>query len=807
MSFSAGSQLGPYEIRARIGSGGMGEVYRATDTRLRREVAVKVSAERFSDRFEREARAVASLNHPNICTLFDIGPNYLVMELVDGETIAERIKRGTFPVEEALTIARQIAAALDAAHQKGIVHRDLKPGNIMIKPDGTVKVLDFGLAKTPEQAAAPGSESQACPTVTLPAATQIGTIMGTAGYMAPEQARGSNVDKRADIFAFGVVLYEMLQGKPPFVGETVSDTLAAVLKDEPKLDQLPAKVRTLLQRCLEKDPKNRLRDIGDVWLLVDERAPAGIWRGRAWPAWVVTAIFCAALSALAFVHFGEKPPTPLRGSFQITLPDGLRDLEISPDGRYLAFVAGDAGQLQIWVRALDSVEATRVPGTEGGRFPFWSPNGENLGFFADGKLKKIALAGGPPQILCDAPTGRGGSWNRDGVIVFAPQVSGGLYRIAADGGAPTPLTQSGTYPQFIQGGKRFLFLSGPDAAGVYAGSLDGMAPVHILADASRALYVPPAGAGVPGYVLFRREDTLMALPFDPDKLSATGSAFPLAAHVMTGGHAGYGDFAASQNGVLAYGSESGHSGNTLAFFDRSGRRLDLKSGESAYTSLALSPDGSRAAVAIVTEGRGEDVWMLDLKSGVQTRFTFNRDRRSPVWCPDGTLIFSSTPKVVNIDFYRRPSNGVGAEQLLLNAGVNAWPADASTDGKWLVYSQTGSKTQDDIWLLPLASGSKPIPYLDSRFEERQPQFSPDSKWIAYTSDESGQEQVYVQSIPATGAKRQVSINGGGRARWRRDGKELFYVSADSKLMAVPAKVGAAECEFGSPRNSLRSLRP
>ena len=531
-------------------------------------MAVKVSAEQFSDRFEREARAVAALNHPGICTLHDVGPNCLVMELVAGETLAKRIERGAIPLEEALAIARQIADAPEAAHEKGIVHRDLKPANIKIKPDGMVKVLDFGLAKLAEPASAAARAPANSPTLTLEKATQIGEIAGTAGYMAPEQARGKNVDKRVDIFAFGVVLYEMLVGRTLFEDETVSDTLAAVLREEPKLDLVPAKVGRLLQRCPEKDPKKRLRDIGDVRLLLEEHPLAAAQPRRAWGAWIVATLFCAGFFALAFVHFRETAPPQVPGRFQLMLPGEVSYLQMSPDGRNLAFVSSEGGQPRIWLRSLDALDARRIPGTEGGSFPFWSPDGENLGFFADGKLKKIAIAGGPAQVLCDAPLGgrlmeprRRDSLRTRSLREFVSHFRRWRPDHATHNRRPYSRIHSGgqAVPVCIRRRRRrsgkpwdFCRLTGRNGARPH--------PARFV---SRDLCSGDRGVR-PSHLLFRREGALMAMPFDPEKLAA-GGAFPLAENVPEAGHLGYGQFAASENGVLAYVSDNPTSNATLTW--------------------------------------------------------------------------------------------------------------------------------------------------------------------------------------------------------------------------------------------------
>ena len=559
MALGAGDKLGPYEISAPIGAGGMGEVFRARDTRLGRDVAIKVSNARFSERFEREARAVAALNHPNICTLYDVGPNYLVMELVEGPTLGERIKQGAIPLEESLRIARQVAEALGAAHDKGIVHRDLKPGNVKIKPDGTVKVLDFGLAKVaPASAGEPDAANS--PTLTMNA-TQAGVILGTAGYMSPEQARGKTVDKRADIWAFGVVLYEMLTGRHLFKGEDVGEILAAVIKEEPNLEQVPVSVRRLLRMCLQKDPKKRLHDIADAWLLLEDVGaghvpPERFGYGRPLP-WVAAAVLGVAALALGFVHFREKPPAAAPVRFQIPMPEkvnlGAGAFTLSPDGRLLVYSAiGSDNARRLFVRALDSLEARPLPGTEGAGLypPFWSPDSKFVGFSVGNKYMKVDVSGGPPQTLCELPGTLGGSaWSGNGVILVGAN-PGGLWQVPEAGGVPTPVTAVDTArqeqyharPFFLPDGRHFLYLRlspNPDYSGIYVGSLDvkpqDQDRKRLLPGRLGVLYASSSDPAN-GHVLFLREATLMAQSFDARKLALTGQAVPIAEQVGNNGN-------------------------------------------------------------------------------------------------------------------------------------------------------------------------------------------------------------------------------------------------------------------------------
>ena len=813
MPLAAGTKLGPYEILAPIGAGGMGEVYRALDPRIGREVAIKISAERFSERFEREARVIASLNHPNICQLFDVGPNYLVMELIEGES-----PQGPMPLEEALGIARQIADALDAAHEKGVVHRDLKPANIKVKPDGSVKVLDFGLAKIEPR---PNSDvSQNSPTLTM-GATQAGVILGTAAYMAPEQARGKIVDKRADIWAFGVVLYELIAGQRPFHGEDVSELLASVIKQEINLGGVPAKVRKLLARCLEKDPKKRLRDIGDAWALIED-APRGSAAashpGKA--GWIAAALFFVLAAALALLRFREAPPVEQhKAMFEVPPPSGLEAaFAISPDGRYLA-IQGKPPSGRLWVRPIDSSTARELPGTEGASYPFWSPDSSSIGFFSGRKLKRIALASGDAQILCDASGGGGGSWSANGTIVFPMAPSGDrsfiLGRVADTGGVPVAVTTKSAaedfhrYPTFLPDGKRFLYLitsQNPANAGVYVGSIDGAAPIRILPDQSSAEYVPAIAGSGNGYILFKRGTTLMALPFDAGKLQATGEVFPLAEQVNILQNAGHGAFASSASGIVAYISGTGLQDRELVWLDRAGRRLGAVPKTGQIIELQASPDGKTLAIATRDAQSGtEDYWLMNPATGAMSRFTALETGSfagHPVWSPDGRQLAYAVrhPSSVQRDLLVRPAGGNGQPDLLTKTtGNDGIPYDWSPDGKLIAYAQGNGGNGRDIWLLPVQGDRKPVPYLTTPAFETLPQFSPAGQWLAYTSDESGKEQVYIQSIPPNGRAVQVSIEGGTQPRWRRDGRELFYVSRDQKMMVASIKLTGAAIEAGSPR--------
>jgi Tol biopolymer transport system component len=775
----------------------MGEVYRASDPRLHREVAIKIAAARFSERFEREARAVAALNHPNICHIYDVGPNYLVMELVEGPTLAERIKQRAVPLDEAFDIARQIAEALEAAHERGIVHRDLKPGNVKIRPDGVVKVLDFGLAKMVKDAVATASPEDSA-TLTLDQATRAGSVIGTAGYMAPEQARGKPVDKRADIWAFGVVLYEMLTGERLFKGETVSDTLVAVLNAEPRWDRVPAKVQPLLRRCLEKDPKRRLRDIGDAWpLLEDTPASQQASRRRPW-GWVVAALLAVVGLSLAFIHFREKAPVAERVRFQISLPVGSTQFGLSPDGRWLAFVVQGAEAGTLWVRALDSLESRPLSGATGiDRTFFWSPDSRFIAFGAGGKLKKIGISGGFPQTICDidpSSGGVGGAWNNDGVIIFGGDPRG-IMQVSAAGGVVTPVTAAGdfqAFPSFLPDGRHFIYLRVPTEQGIFLASLDAkpaqQRSQRLLATLYGPVYAPSLDPSW-GRLLFLREGTLMAQRFDTRRLEISGD--PVAVVERVGTFLLYGFFSASDNGILAYRSGAPWALSRPTWFDRQGKALGPAAEPATYVNLALSPDGTRLAtvrIEAMGEAVGQDIWLVEFARGARTRFTFGPvPALAPVWSPDGAHIIFEKPD----GLHRKATSGAEKEELVLKTTAATFPDDWSRDGRFLLYTTIDPKTGYDLWVLPdpeTASGDgKPIPFLQTQFNERYGQFSPDSHWIAYVSDESGKPEVYVRPFPAStngGAKVKISQEGGSQPRWRRDGKELYYFSLDGRLMAV-----------------------
>jgi Tol biopolymer transport system component/tRNA A-37 threonylcarbamoyl transferase component Bud32 len=850
MALAPGSKLGQYETVALIGAGGMGEVYQARDTKLGRDVAIKVLPEQFAReperlaRFQREAKLLAALNHPNIATIHGLeqsgDTHYLVMELVPGQTLAERILSGAIPVDEALPIARQVADAVEYAHDKNVIHRDLKPANIKVTGEGMVKVLDFGLAKAMSEDPTDTDMSNS-PTLSM-AATRQGVILGTAAYMSPEQAKGKTVDRRTDIWAFGAVLYEMLTGKQAFQGGDVTEVLAAVVMKEPALDALPAKtpaaIRTLVRRCLEKNLKRRLVHIGEARIVLEdvlsgvataEAVPAA--RGRRALGWIGAAVATAlllALAAVSFVHFRETPAEVpvLRATVlppENTTLDFVSSLglpAVSPDGRRLAFSAGPVGGTnQLYIRPLEALTAQPLAGTEGATFPFWSPDSRFVGFFAGGKLKKIDASGGPAITLADAPAGRGGSWSRDGVIVFGPLNSGPLQRVSASGGAASPATTQDTassegnhrMPWFLPDGQHFLYavagvggLGGATSASVTIriGSLMGTErdPLEgkIVAETnSHAIYSQ-------GYLLFVREDALMAQPFDAQRMETTGEAVPVAEQIQRAlGSGNAGVFSASESGLLAFQEGAGAGGgNRLTWFDRTGKQISVLGAPAAYGDLELSPDGQRASVSIPDQaGRARDIWVYDVARSLRTRFTFApADELSSIWSPDGSRLIFNSRRKGHQDLYQKAASGAGVEEVLFEDNLDKTPRSWSPDGRSILYTSTGGAIGSDLFVVPLSGDRKPVPFVATQFTELYGQFSPAGRWIAYTSNESGRGEVYVAPFPGPGGKWQVSIGGGNWPRWRPDGTEIFYVAPDTSLMVAAVNGKGASFEVGAVRS-------
>jgi Tol biopolymer transport system component/predicted Ser/Thr protein kinase len=802
-----GQTVAHYRITAKLGEGGMGEVYRAHDPRLGRDVAIKFSKEQFSERFEREARAVAALNHPNICHLYDVGPNYLVMEYVEGES-----PRGPMPLEEALRVALQLADALEAAHEKGIVHRDLKPANIKITPEGSVKVLDFGLATAVQPEAEGNPESS--PTLTM-RPTQAGMILGTAGYMAPEQARGKKVDKRADIWAFGVVLYEVLTGKRLFEGETISDILAQVLTKQPDLDAAPVEVRRLLRECLQKDPKLRLRDIGDARRLLGEQEVSATGSSRTRftaAAWIVAALFGGVAAVSLWAPWRLAVPEDRTLQFQVIAPPGVEFLPtsnggqaISPDGKMIAFAALTGGVSKLWVRTLDSLIARELAGTDGAEQPFWSPDSRSIGFYTRGRIMRVDAVGGSSVPVADLPDAafRGGTWNADGTILFSGT---SLRRVPAAGGAPieeTKLDASSRdlyhrWPQFLPDGRRFLFQvwnAEFNRTAVYLSSLDQPGQrVKILDSATTARYVPPLGKH-PDYLLWVRGAMLTAQPFDPSSGRLVGEATPVPGVGAVGSSSGQGlaDFSVSNEGTLVIGGVADR--HQLTWYSRDGQARSIAGQVDRYQDVRLSPDGSRAAFTIRDSSGAADVWIMDLARGIPTRLSSGGHGYVEAWSPDGQQLvynYSNAPRL-----FRKNSNGTGAEETLFESPSPVFVSDWSPDGWYVLYS-TITQGAINLMLFPLGGDRKSVVYLQGPGRFLHGQFSPDGKWVAYASSESGRQEVYVQSFPAGGMKWQVSNSGGGFPRWRKDMKELFYLTRDDRLMTSSVRTGSQGLDFGVP---------
>lgn len=837
MQLSAGDRLGPYEIAAPIGKGGMGEVYLGTDTRLGRSVAIKVSSREFNERFEREARAISALNHPNICTLYDVGPNYLVMELVEGETLAKIIERGPLPLDKALSYAVQIVDALAAAHAKGVIHRDLKPGNIIITRNGA-KVLDFGLAKLASERLS--SESGAnIETVTEPI-TRAGAILGTLYYMAPEQVEGKEADERSDIFSCGVVLYEMITGQRPFTGDTPAAILAAVLKDQPppmnqRQPATPRSLERLVRKCLEKRPDDRwhsARDLKPAIELIDLDAPALSTTSASVPLpvqipaptnsrkrWRWAAIGAAAASVIALAAWlsWPKPTVPARASrFQVTLPENVefsQYVSVSPDGHKLVFNATGA-QTGLWIRDLDTLEWRRLQGTEEGRSPFWSPDSRYLGFGVGNQLKKIDVAGGPPQTLCTSKYLVGsGAWNRDGVIVFGGFGTGNLQRVSAAGGIPVELTVAGgALPSFLPDGKHFLYLSstGSQGGGMYAGSL-GAKPTEqpqerILANQTAAIYVD-------GNLFFVRDGTLMVQGFDAGKLQLRGEPVPVAENVGT--VLSNALFSVSAAGVLAYRRGAAITGLQATWFDRQGKSADTFGQPGPDQGLVLSPDATHAAGRDAAQQATGDIWLLDFTRGVRTRLTFRQSLGSyPVWSPDGSRIFFAAGNALDT-IYEKAASGAGEEkELWKKPGEIKRPTSVSRDGRFLLYFTANvPKTGSDVWVLPLdgreGAAGKSALLLGTDFNEAYASFSPDGRWMAYVSNESGRGEVYVRPFVSSGSsgptlgegKWQVSKDGAAAAlpKWRADGKEIVFMGSNNAMMAVDVNGSGTAFQMGSPQ--------
>jgi serine/threonine protein kinase len=816
----------------------MGEVYRARDAKLGRDVALKVVPEAFAldadrmARFQREAKVLASLNHPNIASIYgleDSGSTHaLVMELVEGPTLAGRIKAGAIPIDEALRIAKQICEGLECAHDRGIVHRDLKPANVKVTSDDAVKILDFGLAKALE--GDPSSiDVSTSPTLSR-MATQAGVLLGTAAYMSPEQAKGKPVDRRADIWAFGCVLYEMLTGRMTFHGESVTDTLAAVIRAEPDWTQLPAampiRVRVLLQRCLQKDPKQRLQCVGDARIALEEaiagtsepavamKISSSHWR-QVIP-WTLVAVSAAAFVVFAWLHRAQLRPSGPAEAVRLQIPLPVKPplrltglFALSPDGRQLGFVGTSSdGVPRIWIRALSSLAMRPLAGTEGvGSLLIWSPDSRFVAFDSGGKLQKIDTTGGPAQTLCVlTKTGVGGSWNKDGVIIFG-QFGGTLMRVSAMGGVATPLTVldtahgdvAHTVPSFLPDGRHFLYLRDTGTSGaISVGSLDAKPEEQD----SKRISVTEYGAGYTpsddpnsGQLVFLSRGKLLAQPFDTRGKNLSGNPVQIVEQPI-GAFLDSGLFSVSTNGTLAYLSP-GNVDSQLTWFDVQGKVVRTVGEPGPYGGVALSPDGARAFVwRNVLPAQNQTLWLVDMSRGTSTRFETDssEDNQSVVWAPDGkSIIFGSARAGQMMDVYEKQMSGTTDVEALVKSNDWKIPLSWSPDGRFVLYSTVGGETKNDLWVLPLGDHKKPVPFLHTQFDETDGHFSPDGHWIAYASDESGRNEVYVRSflpdisgdaISDDGNKWSISNSGGRSPVWRADGKELYYIDLDGKLMAV-----------------------
>jgi len=832
MPLSAGTRLGPYEIVAPLGAGGMGEVYRARDTRLDRTVAVKVLASHMASsaelrqRLEREARAISSLNHPNICTLYDVGQqdgiDFLVMEYLEGETLAKRLEKGQLPLDQALRFATEMADALDKAHRQGVIHRDLKPGNVMLTRTGT-KLLDFGLAKAVSPAL---GDVGATVSRTSPLTVQ-GTIVGTFQYMSPEQLEGKEADARSDIFVFGAVLHEMITGQKAFEGRSHASLISAVMEREPPpisslQPMAPPALERLIRVCLAKDPEQRWQTAHDLTLQLEgitlgsqAGAPAQVpvRKSRERLAWIAAAVCLLAALAAGTAYFRRPAPQTRGIRFTIPAPEKTtfgQSLAVSPDGSMLAFVASSEGRTQLWIRRLSSLEAQPLPGTQGATFPFWSPDSRSVAFFAESKLKTININGGLTQTVCAAGDARGGTWSRDDVIVFTNDFGSPLSRVSAQGGQPAPVSQldgsrqenSHRFPHFLPDGRHFLYLARSNTNrndAVYAGTLDSTERKLLFAGDSSVGYAPGPSPGA-GHLLFVREGTLMAQPFDASRLQLSGEPVVVAPKVGrqgADGPTGYAPFSISQNGVLVYGRVV-QTPMELVWYDRSGKRTGESSPAGSYSDPGLSADGKKVVFARVDKS-SNDLWVWDHSRGLFSRLTFHPAEETwAVWSPDGSRIVFSSNRSGLFDLYQKAASGAGEEEVFLQDPLGKWPNDWSRDGRWILFETQDPKTKEDLWVLPTFGERKPQPFVQTESYETHGRFSPDGRWVAYASDESGGPEIYVRPFPSAPGKWQVSVAGGSEPAWRGDGKELYYV-ADEKLMAVAVSSDGGSPGFGPPR--------
>ncbi len=832
-----GTKLGRYEIRSKIGAGGMGEVYRARDLELGRDVAVKVLPSSFSvdatrlQRFQQEACAAGALNHPNVLIVHDIGAcegaPYVVSELLEGETLRNRIGGTPVAQRRAIDYALQIANGLAAAHEKGIIHRDLKPDNIFITNDGRLKILDFGLAKLTQ---VDGDQAQTdIPTRRVD--TDPGVVMGTVGYMSPEQLKGKAVDQRSDLFSFGAILYEMLSGRRAFHRESVAETMSAILKeDPPELTDTNKTVSPALERivshCLEKNPEGRFHSARDIAFALEALSgsttssetamaaalPASRQRGG-WLPWTIagTAVLLVAAS-FAWQYFRHSQPGEVAEAMRFTIPMPDKGLVIgppviSPDGRRIVYrLNTEDGKELLWVRALGSFDTRPLAGTEGATQPFWSPDSRSVGFFANTKLRRMDISGGAPQTVCDAPSNMSGAWGRDGTIIFSRGIASGLYRVPAAGGTPIQLTYVDAsrneiehlWPYFLPDGRHFIYLVRnvqPENSSIYVGSLDSKETKSLLQVHSSTVYAPP------GYLLFVRDTTLMAQPFDADTVELKGDAFPVAEQTSRNPIIGRAMFSVSENGVLVMRSGGINNNAQMIWFDRAGKPLGPITAPGGYNMPALSPDEKTVAVSRVDllAGTAFDIWLINLERGTQIRLTDDpAGDIFPSWSPASDRITFASTRNGQTSIYVKLSNGSAVEQPLVSSAELKWNPTFSPDGKFIIYAQLNPKTNTDLYLVS-TSDKKVEPFWQTSFIEAQPRVSPNGRWVAYISNETGQFEVYIQTFPIAGSKLLVSIGGGSQPQWRADGRELYYYAPSRKLMAVEVNGDGPTFTVGTAR--------
>jgi len=836
-TISPNTTIAQYTIVSKIGEGGMGEVWRARDTRLGRDVAIKFLPANFAadadrlNRFEQEARATSALNHPNILTVFDIGTHdgsaFIVAELLEGEELRDRLNHGQIPLRKTIDYAQQIVNGLAAAHGKGIVHRDLKPENLFITNDERVKILDFGIAKLSADPAS--SHPDISEDATRRVLTNPGVVMGTVGYMSPEQVRGEKADHRSDIFSFGAILHEMLTGRRAFKRETMAETMTAILKEEPEElsasnPNLNPALERIVQRCLEKKPERRFHSAHDLGFALESlsgtsssgsylsTAPGAAsvspttdsnWRSRI--PWIVVGVLALALVGFAALYFSGRSSSngsAMRLNFippaELALNDAQQDAAvISPDGERIAFTATSAdGKRMLYVRNLDSSEVKLLPGSENALEPFWSPDSRAIAYGSNGKLKRSDLNGANAQVLCDAGRLVGGSWSKDGIIIFGPDYSTALMQVSAQGGEPKQVEIQGDdinkdhrSPYFLPDGRHFLF---PWNAGIWVGSLDSPEVKHLSDVRSPAVYAPP------GWLIFLQNEALVAQSFDAGKLALTGEPIP----IITGAKNPPGNrrFSVSDNGVLIW-QGLWQRDYQLVWFDRSGKQIgqiDAPMKVSVGQSPMLSPDGKHVAVrrTLSTLGRDSNIWVVDLEKGTALRIT-STFSQMPVWSPDGSRILYNNGDNIVV----KAANGSGDAETVLARTV--FPAAWSPDGRFIIFMQRGVKTRMDLWAQPMFGDKKDYVLSNSPFDEQNPQLSPNGRWLAYSSDESGNYQIYVQAFSADGKlaadKKVISTTGGASPVWRRDGSELFFIGADGQMMAASVKTEGAEFEFAAPK--------